>query len=366
MSMMLSCNKPNIKETDLFRLERQYKTGDLGQGNIVKDLEKTFTVYCNKYYASAYSSATSAFEAILKYLNIGPRDEVILSPLTFKSIPYSVIRSGAKPVFIDTNDSYLPDWSQLNQLITYKTKLIVTTSLYGLPDNNFKNINQNIWTCEDNSQSIGAKYKDGKNIGSSLNTDFSIFSFYATKNITGCEGGVIVHNQDTDFFDLYKNNGIVENIDNQIILGTNLRMTDINATLILSQFDRLDHITKHRNNQAKIYHNILNIENKQYKYISENTIHAFHQYTVELPENIDRISFVDSLKQKSIYLGIYYDYLTNYDYKLKRVIEFQETPNALDQSDRCVSLPIGMNLSHKDIEYIAKTFNTYLDRSINE
>lgn len=367
MSMMLSCNRPIIKDIDLFRIERQYKTGNIAQGSVVTDLENAMSGICKKNYASAYSSATSAFEAILKYLDVGFMDEVILSPMTFRSIPYSVIRTGAKPVFIDTDDSYLPDWTYLDDLITDKTKVIITTSLYGLPDNNFKNyiknLNQKIWIIEDNAQAIGARYDSGEPIGSHDYVDFSIFSFYATKNITGGEGGVVVYDYDTDFFDLYKNNGVVTNFYDKVCIGTNLRMTDINATLVLSQLDRLDHITKNRNDQASIYSNILNIKNSQLKYIKEKTKHCFHQYTIDLPYNVNRLNLIENIKEKSIYLGIYYDYLVNYDYQFKRTFEFQETPNALEQSELCVSLPIGSNLSHRDIEYVAKTFNTYLERN---
>jgi dTDP-4-amino-4,6-dideoxygalactose transaminase len=364
---MLSCNKPNIIDLDLFRVERQLKTGNVGQGRIVEDLEIAFTTLCNKDSASAYSSATSAFEAILKYLDIKSGDEVILSPLTFKSIPYSVIRSGATPIFIDTTDSYLPDWSLIEDLITEKTKLIVTTSLYGLPDNKIDILSKldksnKFWIVEDNAQAIGSKYKNGKSVGSSENVDFSIFSFYATKNITGCEGGIVVHNEDTEFFDLYRNNGLAINYNNNICIGTNLRMTDINATLVLSQFDRLDHITKNRNNQARIYSNLLNIKNRQIDSIVENTIHCFHQYTVELPYDIDRDIFVEDMKSKGILLGVYYSYLTNYDHELMKLFPRQDTPNALEQSQKCVSLPVGSSMHHSDIQYIANTFNFFLGK----
>ena len=75
---------------------------------------------------------------------------------------------------------------------------------------------------------------------------------------------------------------------------------------------------------------------------------------------IDRNLFVDDMKTKSIYLGIYYQYLVNYDYELRGHIPSQDTPNALEQSQRCVSLPINSSMSHSDVEYIAKTFNYFL------
>ena len=368
MSTMLSCNKPELTDLDLFRAERLLKTGNLAQGEIVKDLETAFASLCKKNSASAYSSATSAFESILKYLDIKAGDEVILSPLTFKSIPYSILRSGATPVFIDTDDSYLPDWSLLGNLITDKTRLIVTTSLYGLPDNSIKSIIQNskynkkIWIVEDNAQAIGSRYKDGSSVGSSRFVDFSIFSFYATKNITGCEGGIIIYDEDTEFFDLYKNNGLVKNCNNNLCIGTNLRMTDLSATIILSQFDRLDQITQNRNNQADIYQEYLDIKNNQIKYIVGKTKHCFHQYTIQLPKTIKRDRLIENLKKKNIHLGIYYDYLVNYDFELKNFGSFRQTPNALVQSDLCISMPIGSTISNLNIEYIAKTFNHFLKK----
>ena len=364
---MLSCNKPELTEIDLFRAERLLKTGNIAQGEVVKDLETAFSCLCKKNNASAYSSATSAFEAILKYLDIKPGDEIILSPLTFKSIPYSVLRTGATPIFIDTDSSYLPDWSLLSNLITDKTKLIVTTSLYGLPDNNLQIIkdsilNKKIWVVEDNAQAIGARYYSGDSVGSSEIIDFSIFSFYATKNITGCEGGIIVHNKDTEFFDLYKNNGIVQNYYNNLCIGTNLRMTDLNATIVLSQFDRLDQITQNRNKQANIYQEYLNIDNNQFKHIYGSTVHSFHQYTIQLPKKIKRNKLIQKLKNKNIHLGLYYDYLTNYDFELKNLGPFNDTPNALSQSRLCVSMPIGPAVSNLNIEYVAKIFNHFLKK----
>jgi perosamine synthetase len=112
VNTMLQCNKPSIKEVDILKVEQQLRSGNLAQGDKVAELEWAMSRLTNRENSAAYSSATSIFEAIFAYIGIKEGDEVILSPLTFKSVPYAVIRAGATPVFIDTNDYYLADWNK--------------------------------------------------------------------------------------------------------------------------------------------------------------------------------------------------------------------------------------------------------------
>lgn len=363
MNTMLQCNKPSIKEVDILKVEQQLRSGNLAQGDKVVELEWAMSRLTNREDSAAYSSATSIFEAIFAYIGIKEGDEVILSPLTFKSVPYAVIRAGATPVFIDTNDYYLADWNKVDSLLNDNTRAIISTSLYGMPDPNFERLlqslehYQDVWLIEDNAQSVGAKYNKTDHVGSwESRSDFSIFSFYATKNITGGEGGIVVFDEDTDFFHSYRNNGICKNFFNKKCVGTNMRMTDVEATLVLSQLSRMQQVTDTRNKQANIYRNLLSIENLQFKNLNKDATHAYHHYTLTLPKNIDRSYVLACLESYGIHAAIYYEYLVNYDKSFTAPIRTSNTPNALLQSKQAICLPLGETLRHSDIEYIAKKF----------
>jgi dTDP-4-amino-4,6-dideoxygalactose transaminase len=361
--MMLQCNIPLIKEIDILKVEQQLRSGNLAQGDKVFELESRMSRLTNREHSAAYSSATSIFEAIFAYIGIEEGDEVILSPLTFKSVPYAVIRAGATPIFIDTNEFYLADWNKVDSLLNKNTKAIISTSLYGMPDPNFDRLLRSleyypdVWMIEDNAQSIGAKYNKTDHVGSwESRSDFSIFSFYATKNITGGEGGIVVFNEDTDFFHSYRNNGICKNFFNKNCVGTNMRMTDIEASLVLSQMNRVEQVTKIRNDQSNIYHNLLSIENLQFKNLHKNATHAYHHYTLTLPKKMDRSYVLSRLESHGIHAGVYYEYLVNYDKNFTSPVRVSNTPNALLQSKQAICLPLGETLNHSDINYIAQKF----------
>jgi len=364
---MLSCNRPVIKDIDILRIEEQLRSGNLAQGQKVADLEAKMEEIVGRESAAALSSATAAFEAVFEFIDLKEGDEVILSPLTFKSVPYSVIRSGATPVFIDTNHFFLPNWELVEDLLSDRTVAIITTSLYGMPDPNLNILMEalayypDIWIIEDDAQSIGAKWTEDRHIGSfHSRADFAIFSFYATKNIAAGEGGVIISDGYNDFFHMYRNNGICKNYLDKTCIGTNMRMTDIEATLALSQLERLDHVLKIRNNQADIYSNILSIPNLQKENLAPGSVHAFHHYTIMLPHGVDRVNIMSRLEESGIKSGIYYDYLANYDQGFRMSSRMIKTPNALDQSKRAICLPLGESLNHDDIRYIANKFEEIL------
>lgn len=365
---MLQCNIPVVKDIDVKRVEEQLRSGNLAQGEKVKQLEDKMKSLCSRENAAAYSSATSAFDSVFQFIDLKEGDEVILSPLTFKSVPYSVIRSGATPVFIDTTEYYLCDWSKIPLLINNNTKAIISTSLYGMPDPSFEILStylshyDNIWLIEDNAQSIGARYNQKSHIGSwSSRSDFSIFSFYATKNIAAGEGGVIVFDEETEFFHEYRNNGVVKNFANKICIGTNMRMTDIEATLALSQMERIKHVTKIRNDQANIYSSIINIENTQVKNLQSDATHAFHHYAITLPDQVSRDTVIEKLSLAGIKAGVYYDYLVNYDRRLGKKVYTRDTKMAYKQSRQTICLPLGETLSHSDIKYIANKFQEIIN-----
>ncbi len=365
---MLQCNIPVIKEIDITRVSETLRSGNVAQGEKVSQLEDVMSRLTDREHAAAYSSATAVFDAVFQYIGLEKGDEVILSPLTFKSVPYAVIRSGAKPVFIDTNDCYLADWDKVDSLLSDKTKAIISTSLYGMPDPYLDKLMSSlqdypsVWLIEDNAQSIGAKYTKSDHIGSwASRADFAIFSFYATKNITAGEGGVVVFDEDTDFFHSYRNNGVCKNYLNKYCVGTNMRMTDIEATLALSQLGRLGQVVKMRNDQANIYSTNLSVKNPQVENMVDGSTHAFHHYTIMLPRGYDRVYVMSKFAEAGIYPGIYYEYLTNYDKSFPSYVRKWNTPNALRQSKQAICLPLGESLSHSDIKYIAQKFEEIID-----
>ena len=168
----------------------------MGNGTKNQIFEKQFAKYTHAKYALALSSCTAATELALDILGIGPGDEVITTPLTFVSTANVVLHRGATIKFADVNlDSWNIDPNLVKKAITKKTKAIIPVHLHGRPadmDAISKIAKDNkLHVVEDAAHAAEAWYH-GKKIGSI--SDFSAFSFYATKNVATGEGGMLTTN----------------------------------------------------------------------------------------------------------------------------------------------------------------------------
>jgi perosamine synthetase len=354
---MIKCNQPYLYPQDYQNVLSSMDDRDLAMGPVVENFENKMADIIEKNYAIAFSSATTAFDAYFEFI-LDKGDEVIISPFTFHSVIYSIIRAGGIPVIVDIRQDGLAQ--NYTQYITAKTKAIVITHIFGKPDIRANDIafalkNEDIKVVEDCAQAIGATYQGGY-VGSARWTDAAIFSFYATKNIHAVEGGVLLTNNKSVDLAMrnLRNNGIASR-NGKIILGTNRRMSDIHASIGYSQLDHIKTISLLRNEQANYYNYLLEIDHPE-----SNYTHAYHHYTI-LVDPKQRYIIHREMKMRGIDLGMYYRYIASEDDALKPYMYINSTPVLDNFVPRILQLPLGLNISLEDQSNVVQSLREVYD-----
>jgi perosamine synthetase len=252
-------NKPLITKEDISYVNRCISKGWISsEGPEVKKFENNFSNFIGHKYAVAVSSGTAALEIAVKSLNLKKNDEIIIPNFTIISNAIAVLKENLNLRLIDCN---LEDWNmdidKIKEKITKKTKAIIATHIYNFPlrVDILKKIckKNNIILIEDAAEVVGQKLKN-KLCGSF--GDISIFSFYANKQITTGEGGMITTNDNK----LYEHSKSLRNLCfgkkdrfNHEGIGWNYRMTNIQASLGVSQLKRIKLIVGKRHAVGKKY-----------------------------------------------------------------------------------------------------------------
>ena len=342
--------KPEIGKAERKAVDRVMRSGLLAQGTEVSNFEKEFSKFVEDRECVAVNSGTSALHVALLSLGIGKGDEVIVPSFTFAATANSVALTGAKPVFVDIDpNTFCIDPTLIVEAITPKTKAIQVVHLYGLPANmpaimkiakKYK-----LLVMEDAAQAHLASI-DGKPVGSF--GDAAAFSFYPTKNMTSGEGGMIVYKDSAAarLGRLYRNQGMEKRYENEIV-GFNLRMTDIHASIGRVQLSKLVEKTQRRQeNAAYLSENILN--SVEVPFFPSGYSHVFHQYTIKVQG--DRDSFANKLTDLGVGSGVYYPIPVH---ELPAFGKKNKLPNTSLVCKRVLSLPVHPRLSKRDLKKIA-------------
>ena len=267
MKVKLNLNKkkfipvsiPHVSNEDMKSVNNVLKNGWISSdGPEVKVFENEFSKKVNRKYSIAVSNGTAALEIAIKALNIKKNDEVIIPNFTIISNALAIIKQNAKPVLVDCD---LKTWNMkiddIEKKINKKTKAIIVTHIYSFANDMDKILKickkHKVFLIEDAAEVLGLKYKN-KLCGSF--GDLSTFSFYANKQVTCGEGGIISTNNSN----LYQKCKSLRNLCfgdvdrfNHSDIGWNYRMTNIQATLGISQLKRLNHIVKKKMDIGNYY-----------------------------------------------------------------------------------------------------------------
>jgi dTDP-4-amino-4,6-dideoxygalactose transaminase len=249
MSSLIKAAKPSVGEEEIEAVAKVLRSGYYVQGPTVKKFEEKFAEYVGTKYAIATNSGTAALHIALAAAGIGTGDEVIVPALTFFSTASSVIHNNAIPVFADIDpEIYCLDPDDMAKKITHKTKAVIPVHLYGHPAemDSIMEIakTHNLLVIEDAAQAHGAEYK-GRKVGSIGHV--GCWSFYATKNMTTGEGGMITTNDPNiaKKARIIRNHGMISR-DDHALLGYNYRMNEIAAAIGLVQLSKLDKLNEVR------------------------------------------------------------------------------------------------------------------------
>jgi perosamine synthetase len=187
---------PIVTDNHRYLISSAIETGQLSQGNYTSELELSWSNYTKIDYVTAVSSGTSALMLALLSVGVKPDDEVICPVYSWYSTGLAITNLGAKPVFVDSDETYNIDVNKIEQAITDKTKAILYVDVHGLIPDVLKiqelAHNYNVYTVEDAAQAHGS-YRYGLHAGSYA--DVSIFSLQQTKVVFGGEGGLVCTNR---------------------------------------------------------------------------------------------------------------------------------------------------------------------------
>ncbi len=232
------------------------------EGPFVREFEEKFSAKVGREYGIAVANGTAAIDLVIHALGIGPGDEIIMPTFTIISCISQIIRSGAKPILVDSNiETWNMNVDEIESKITVNTKAIMIVHIYGLPVDVAPILllakKYNLLVIEDAAEMHGQMYRNLKcgSIG-----DVSVFSFYPNKHITTGEGGMIV----TDNNELANSLKSLRNLcfkpEKRFVhdeLGWNFRMTNIQAGLGLAQLERLDEFVLIKRAMGQLYNSLL-------------------------------------------------------------------------------------------------------------
>ncbi len=367
---LIGYGRQYIDEADIQAVVDTLKSPALTCGPKIPELEKKLCEVTGSKYAVAVSNGTAALHIAAMAAGIGPGDEVIVSPITFAASANCVLYCGGIPVFADINPkTYNIDPVSIREKITEKTKAVVAVDFTGqaVELDEIRKICEeyHLILIEDAAHSIGTKY-NGKPVGSIA--DMTTFSFHPVKTVTSGEGGAVTTNDEELYrkLRLYPTHGITRNLDEmqnpsdagwyyeQVDLGYNYRMTDIQAALLISQLEKLPAFSARRKEIVKRYDEVFRempeIMVQQEIPKSDTTRHL---YILRLNTELlkcDRREFFDALRAENIGTQVHYIPVYWHSYYEKLGYQKGLCPEAEKLYSEILSIPLFFAMSDEDVE----------------
>jgi perosamine synthetase len=347
-----------LAQNEIDAVTEVLRSGALREGQGCALFEQEFAAAVGVRGACTISNGTAALHAA--YLGcVGPGDEVLVPAVSFFATASMVAWTGATPVFCDIDaDSYCIDVEDARKRITPRTRAIAPVHLFG----NVADVDAVLQLAQehglaivwDAAQAHLSRWGE-RDVGALPGV--SCYSFYATKNLTTGEGGMVT-SEDDDVIErvrLLKRQGQARKYQHTV-LGTNYRMTDMQAVIGSQQLRRLPELTERRRENARRYDALLGeLEGVHVPACDARVYHVYHQYTITIDPAVvrrTRDEIVEHLQSMNIQVGI------NYPIPLHKQPVFASTaqpelPRAEKYSECCLSLPVQPLLEVEQIEYVA-------------
>ena len=379
--------KQDISQQDVDAVIDVLMSDFLTQGPKVPAFESSLTSHTGARYALAVNSATSALHIACMALELGKGDWLWTSPNTFVASANAGLYCGAKVDFVDIDPrTYNLCPSNLEKKLKIANsagclpKVLIPVHLCGQPCD-MKRIrelcnNYNVKIIEDASHAIGGSYK-GEAIGNCKYSDITVFSFHPVKIVTTAEGGAALTNDHelAKKMNLYRSHGITRDHDEmteashgswyyqQITLGYNYRMTELQAALGISQMMRLPDFVSSRHKIAERYNFLLRHLPVKIPFQLEDTFSALHLYVIRLkscviPKSHNEI--FEGLRKENIGVNLHYIPVHLHPYYAAMGFEYGDFPEAEQYYSEAISLPIYPNLSEEDQDRVVGVLTSLL------
>ncbi|MNU66699.1 UDP-4-amino-4-deoxy-L-arabinose--oxoglutarate aminotransferase [compost metagenome] len=351
---------PDIQQQDIDAVTEVLQSGMLIQGKKVEALETQIASYLGVKHAIAVSNGTATLHLALVVLGIGPGDEVIVPALSYVATANVVELVGAIPVFVDIEtETFNINPEVIEQKITSKTKAIIPVHEFGLACNLETILSlaatHKLAVIEDAACALGAKSGD---FFAGTQGDLGSFSFHPRKAITSGEGGLLVTNNDeiAQKLRVLRNHGIEYQNGKMdfVAAGFNYRMTDIQAALVLSQFQRFEQILSYKQKLADVYFEELRDTNFILPSVPEKHVHTWQSFHILVPAHIDRDLLIDYMKEKGVGVNLGAQCIPNETfYQKKYQLNCAELfPQALKANKKGLVLPLYERLAASDLKQV--------------
>ena len=378
---MIPYGHQSIDEADMQAVSRVLQSDWLTQGPALERFEQAVASYCGARFAVAVSSATAALHISCLAAGLGPGDRLWTSPNTFVASANCGLYCGAQVDFVDIDSrtyNLSPEALKFKLGQAKKTgrlpKVVVPVDFAG-QSCEMETIaslarKYGLTIIEDASHAIGGLYK-GEPIGAGTYADMTVFSFHPVKIITSGEGGMVLTNRR----DLYeklirlRSHGITRETAQmdgesegpwyyqQIELGFNYRMTDIQAALGASQLERVEEFLARRRKLAERYYELLADLPVVLPYQHPDTISAFHLFVIRLQLdrlNLNRRQIFEAMRSQGIGVNVHYIPVHSQPYYKQLGFKRGDFPEAERYYEEAITLPLYYGLTEEDQDRVVK------------
>lgn len=384
---MIPYGKQEITEADIEAVVEVLKSDFITQGSVIPAFEKAIATYCGANHSVAVNSATSALHIACRALDVSKGDVVWTSPISFVASSNCALYCGANIDFVDINPkTYNLSVEKLEEKLIEADKegrlpkVVIPVHLTGqsceMEQIHTLSKKYGFRIIEDASHAIGGRYQD-RPVGCCQYSDITVFSFHPVKIITTAEGGMALTN-DKDLADklsLLRSHGItrdpalMQNNNHgpwyyeQIDLGFNYRLTDLQAALGLSQLERLDDYVSRRHELCTKYNEALADLPLTLPWQHPETYSALHLYVVRL--KTDQIhkshrEVFEELRSKNIGVNLHYIPIHTQPYYQKLGFESGDFPNAEQYYQEAISLPLFPTINEDDFKSVIEAIKDVL------
>ena len=377
-----------IDKLDFVSIKKTLKSKNLSQGESVIKFENELSKFTKSKYSLSLNSATSALHVACLSMDLKKNDIVWTTPISFVSSANCALYCQSKIDFVDIDlSTFNISIEKLREKLSYANikkrlpKVLIVVHLAGNPCD-MKSINSlskkyNFRIIEDASHALGARYQN-TNIGSCRYSDITVFSYHPVKMITTGEGGSF-HTNNRKIYNkalMYRSHGINKNVKSiktkkiehwyyeQVYLGFNYRMSDLNASLGISQLKKINKFILHRNKIANYYRNSLSKNNYiKFQLIDANNLCSHHLFIILIKENSNKLNFqlMNFLSRYGIGTQLHYLPIHLHPYYKKMGFKNKDFPNAEYYSNKALSIPIHAYISLQDAKFIISKINRFFE-----